>query len=257
MIFIDKNKTIELKDKSFWGKEAMFWSSYGKIYHHLEVSTPYKKMLALIASIVKLRECNRWLDAGCGPGTMIELLLKNQHQPEEIIGIDFDGVMIDKASKRLSLYNNVKIEQIDLARKTFFKNNYFDGILANLVLSYIIIYENQFVGKDALREVLKEMYRILKDNGLFIWTTPIEKVNFTYVFLDSWREVLNPLTPQYLLYGPWILSYAWKIQAKGKKGIYHFLPKSKIEELMEEIGFKNIHIQKTFSNQAYLITAIK
>src|SRR3989339_774793 len=255
MIFLDKYKKINYEDKIFWDKEAKFWSQYGKIYHHLEVSTPYKKMLSEIKKNIELYHSTSWLDAGCGPGTMIDLILNSQKNVEKIIGIDFDGVMLDKAIKRLSHFHNVKIKYNDLSAPLSFPDNSFGGIVANLVLSYIIMYDKKFTGEEALRMVLKDMYRLLGVGGLFIWTTPVENVNFAKVFLASWRELLNPLTPQYLYYGPRILNYALKIQSNGKSGVYHFLPNQKIIDLMKDVGFINVNIKRTFAGQAYLISA--
>jgi len=257
MLYLDEKQTIKSDDKRFWDEESIFWNKYGKIYRYLEAGTPYKKMLNEIRRLISSTNYQTWFDAGCGPGTMIELLLNAQPDVRKIIGVDFDGVMIDQASKRLSSYSNVDVQQLDLAKKLPFDDNFFNGVIANLVLSYIIIYDGQYVGRDALINVLREMYRVLDGNGIFIWTTPIENVNFNKVFLASWREVFNPFTPQYVFYGPQILSYALKIQARGKMGIYHFLDKDSLLQIMKDIGFKSVSITKVFAKQAYLISAKK
>lgn len=46
-----------------------------------------------------------------------------------------------------------------------FPDNYFDVIVANLCLSYVIDFEGK-KGKEALEMALKEMYRILKKEGI-------------------------------------------------------------------------------------------
>lgn len=257
MLYLDKDNKIKFDDKHFWKNEAEFWNNYGKIYVHLEAATPYKDILHDIGDILSNGEYKHWLDAGCGPGTMIDQIIKYQKSFESIIGIDFDGVMTDQATRRLKHYKNIFIKNADLSRPLLFQNEYFDGIIANLVLSYIIIFDNKYVGKDALEMSLREIYRLLKYDGLFIWTTPIENVNFNKVFLASWRQVFNPFTPQYIYYGPKILSYALKIQQKGKQGIYHFFTENDLNNIMSNIGFRNIKIKKTFADQAYLISAIK
>src|SRR3989339_796044 len=152
MLYLDRKLTIRYNDQQFWENEAMFWNKYGRIYHYLEAGTPYKKMLNKIKELIK-NDYSRWFDAGCGPGTMIELLLNFQPNVKQVVGVDFDGVMIDQASRRLSSYNNVEILQLDLSKHLPFNNNHFDGIVANLVLSYIIIYENKYVGESALIKV--------------------------------------------------------------------------------------------------------
>lgn len=256
-MYLDKNNSIKDNDVVFWQTESKFWNNYGKIYRHLEASTPYKKMLADIAAIVSKRDFARWLDAGCGPGTMINLIINNQHNYDKIVGIDFDGVMLDQATQRLKNNSKVFIQSSDLSKRLNFKDGEFDAILANLVLSYVIIFDNRYTGSSALNEVLKEMYRLLSPGGLFVWTTPNEKVNFSKVFLASWKQVFNPFTPKYIYYGPRVLSYAKKIQAKGEIGLYHFLKKEQIENIMRDIGFVNIEVKNTFAGQSYLISANK
>lgn len=257
MMYLDKQNLIKVDDKDFWNNESLFWNRYGKIYRNLEASTPYKKMLADIRHIIKNRDNQKWLDAGCGPGTMIDVILSCIDKYEKIIGVDFDGVMIDQATRRLSHNKDIEIQVSDLSKKLDFSNNEFDTIVANLVLSYVIIFDNQYVGIEALRETLKEMYRLLKKDGLIVWTTPTEDVNFFKVFLASWRQVFNPLTPQYIYYGPQVLSYANKIRAKGRSFIYHFLQQKELEAIMTSIGFKDVVIKKTFAGQAYLISGVK
>lgn len=257
MIYLDNQNKIEANDPIFWASEKFFWNNYGKIYRHLEAATPYKQMLKDIAEVVAKKDYKIWLDAGCGPGTMIDLILKHQKELESVIGIDFDGVMLDQACQRLKHNTKVRIQEGNLSSHLNFSDYYFDAIIANLVLSYVVIFDNKYVGEDALREVLRDVFRVLKKDGLFIWTTPTEKVDFNKVFLASWRQVFNPLTPKYIYYGPKVLSYALRIQKKGDMGLYHFYNEDKIRLLMEEIGFINIKIQKTFAGQSYLVSANK
>lgn len=257
MVYLDKENLIKSNNQEFWSNEASFWNSYGKIYRNLEASTPYQIMLSDIRHIIKGRDNQNWLDAGCGPGTMIDVILSCVNGYNSILGLDFDGVMLDQATRRLANNPNIEIQIGDLSGPLNLKNDSFDSIIANLVLSYIIIFNNQHVGKDALVGVLKEMYRLLKKDGIIVWTTPVENVNFFKVFLASWRQVFNPLTPQYVYYGPQVLAYANKIQSKGKRHIYHFLPEEELMEIMISIGFSDVSIKKTFAGQAYLISATK
>src|SRR3989344_6479906 len=188
-LFLDNNKSIKRDNKSFWDQESKFWNCYGKIYKHLEAATPYRQMLEEISKLISAKKYETWLVAGCGPGTMINLILENQKSIKKIYGIDFDGVMLDQATKRMSTRNVVVIKHSDLSNKINFPDGYFDGIIANLVLSYIIIFENKYSGEQALKMSLFDMFRLLKSGGIFIWSTPIENVKFYKVFLSSWREL--------------------------------------------------------------------
>jgi len=155
MKYIDKHNKILSTDKLFWNKEKKFWNNYGKIYFNLEESDPYKEMLLEIKKIITGDNIVRkkWLDAGCGPGTMIDLILKNRNDIESIIGIDFDGVMLDHAINRMKKKSIVSFEKVDLAKTLSYDENMFDAIVANLVLSYIIVFNDEHVGINALRDV--------------------------------------------------------------------------------------------------------
>ena len=49
-----------------------------------------------------------------------------------------------------------------------------------------------------------------------------------------------------------ILKHALEIQKKGKKGIYTFLPKDELEELLFKIGFVNLAWKKSFTRQVWV-----
>lgn len=245
--------------KSHKEKEISFWSKYSKFYPHLEDARPYYKLVDTIESFINPKQGETWLDAGCGPGTMMDLIKnKSNNKIKKIIGIDIDKKMLWYAKKRFEKEEAILVEfhNIDLSNKTFFKNQEFDGIIANLVLTYINTFEEK-KNVEALKGVFGEMYRIMKTGGSLVWSTPIKGVNFIWVFLASWREILDPRHPKRLYAGPAILRYALSIQKKGKKGIYNFFSKEQIEKILEEIGFKGIEFKRSFANQVWVIKAHK
>lgn len=238
-------------------EEKKFWSAYGKIYPYLERSTPYQKLLKTIEDLIHPKQGETWLDVGCGPGTVIKIIRKKaQGKLQKIIGIDFDETMLGHAAKRSESYDEVELQNINLSHKTPFVKEKFDGIVANLVLPYIPEYDGQ-KGKQALRQILKELKRILKPGGSLIWSTPIKNVNFFWVFWASLKDIFNLRHPENLYYGPAILRHALTIQKKGRQGIYTFLPEKELRLLMKEIGFKTLAIRRTFAGQALVIKAIK
>jgi len=244
---------------NYKNKEIIFWGKYSKFYPHLEDAKPYYKLMSTISSFINPKKGEIWLDVGCGPGTMMELI-KNESAGKvaKIVGIDVDKTMLGYAKERFKQERDIEIEfhSVDLSNKTLFKDQEFDGIVANLVLTYINTFEGR-KNEDALKGVLSEMYRLLKPNGSLVWSTPVKGVNFTWVFLASWRQILDPRHPKRLYCGPAILRYALSIQKKGKKGVYHFFPKEKIEQILNKVGFKNIEFKKSFANQTWVINAHK
>ncbi len=88
------------------------------------------------------------LDAGCGEGFLVEKLRKNGYS-------NFYGV--DK------YYHSKYVKKCDISKLPY-KNKFFDVILCLETLQYLS-FKNQ-------EKAIKELKRILKDNGTFIITIP-------------------------------------------------------------------------------------
>ena len=96
------------------------------------------------------------LDIGCGFGRYIEIIADFS---KEVIGIDNNKDIIQKAKNRFSNFKNVKLFLKD-AQKLNFENDYFD---------YIICMTNTFGNfLDIKENILKEMKRVCKKDGKII-----------------------------------------------------------------------------------------
>jgi len=108
------------------------------------------------------------LDLGCGEGYCTRILASQC--PREIIGVDISDEMINRA---------VTQEQIDQfginyicadANSLEEKNLSLDLILAMFVFNYISIEE--------MKSILKNVYKLLKDNGEFVFAVPHPSLAF-------------------------------------------------------------------------------
>ncbi len=95
------------------------------------------------------------LDLGCGPGIHIKEYLK---RGADCYGVDFSKEMIRLAKKRCP---KAKFDVSDIGKLKFGENE-FDIVTASLVLDHI---------KD-LKIIIKEIKRVLKRKGLFIFSVP-------------------------------------------------------------------------------------
>mgnify|MGYP001570432046 CR=1 FL=1 len=109
----------------------------------------------------KISKDARCLDVGCGEGYGTKLLSSSA---KETVGIDIDKKIIEKASKKYAdnncaykLYNGKNIP---------FADNYFDMIVSFHAIEHI----KNDIG------FIDEIYRVLKNAGLFIITTPNKAV---------------------------------------------------------------------------------
>lgn len=247
-----------ISEEEFWGEDK-----YGKIYPHLEVARPYKNLIKTISDYIFIKPNDIWLDVGCGSGSMIEMLwYKSNSNIKKIFAFDFSQVMIEHTKNRLKKLKNLipseKIElfQWDLSHKLPFNDDKFDGIVSNLVITYINQHEH-YIGKEALFGILKELYRVLKPGASLVWSTPKKGVKFFYVFLASFFDMINPRQLEKLFYGPLILKHARYIEKKGKMGLYNFLSKDELMEILTKIGYNNTEITVSFAGQAFVVKSTK
>lgn len=244
-----------------WKEELEFWEEYGEIYFNLEKAKPYDNLSRSIARMLKPQKGERWLDVGCGPLRVSELIYDKSGGGVEII--EAVDIVLKPAREKLAklaskgIYLPVNLKYASITDPLPYPDNFFDGIGANLILSYVTDFQGK-KGKEALEGVLREMFRLLKPGGHMVWSTPKHNVNFIWVFIASIPDMLNIY--EYIahkdftriLQGVRILRHALAIQRKGKGGIYTFLPKDELERLLLEIGFVNPVWEKTFTQQVWV-----
>ena len=121
----------------------------------------------MMKSMMKDLKNKKILLLGCGTGD--ELRLLKEFNAEKIIGIDISKESINIANKTYSEHKFIIADMHDIP----FQDDYFDFVYSSLAIHY----------SDNPEKVYKEVYRVLKDNGYFLfsighplrWTS--EKVN--------------------------------------------------------------------------------
>ncbi len=203
---------------------------------------------------------------GCGPLRVSELIYDLNKEVDTIYAIDV--VLKPAHEKTAKLLEEkeinlpVKLEHLSITDSLSYPDGFFNGVGANMALSYVQDFMG-VKGKDALRGVLTEIRRVLAPNGRLIWSTPKNGVRFEWVFLASipdmlniWEYIVNK-DITHISQGIRILSHAIQIQKKGKEGLYTFLPKDKLEDLLSDIVFCNFTWHKTFAQQVWVNRAEK
>jgi len=193
--------------------------------------TRHRKTLNILIKLVGkgvlgdvLAEHKRMLDLGCGSGDLTILVAKLLNV-NEVYGVDIDE---DKA--KMAKDKGVIAERCNLNNdKLPFPNNFFDYVTAFDVLEHIVNIDH----------CLKEVRRVLKDTGSFIFTVPN---------MASLWGCLELLLGRY----PWGLEYSFETMRSRSikvRSIRRVKPAGHIrgftlwalEDLLDFHGFKIVH----------------
>ena len=147
----------------------------------------------------------RWLDAGCGTGTLARWLVRERGF--SVVAIDGSEQMLLNASQE----PGIEYRRVDVIN-TGFPQGSFDGVLCSSVLEYL----------SSVEAALREFWRILKPGGTLIASIPNASV-----------RVRIPLKTVY-----------WVTRPLGRKRWYTFLDHSKhcysaavFSEMLQGAGF--------------------
>ncbi|HYP29719.1 MAG TPA: class I SAM-dependent methyltransferase [Blastocatellia bacterium] len=154
--------------------------------------TVYKRLPRLVTRELKSRSA-KVLDLGCGTGLSSLLFFDKGY---EVTGIDITRAMIRRAGE----LPFAKLICQDLEKPLKVKDDYFDAVVMIGVMEHI----------NDPAAILKEVWKKLKDGGLFALTLPCKNAHFS----------------EY-----------------GLKNYY----KKEIEPIMREAGFKVIRSEKSFA----------
>jgi ubiquinone/menaquinone biosynthesis C-methylase UbiE len=166
------------------------------------------------------------LDIGCGVGRLSFGLLKEGYK--NIYGIDISHKMIIQANNMNKLYNSNIIFSCQDASDMNFNNNYFDVTIFSFNgLCTIPFKEKRF-------KVLKEINRVLKNDGIFIFMADDQRMNIKYK--EHWETELNKWATQSQdkrLYDFGDIIF----KDQGEEAFFHFFGKDELIELLNKSGF--------------------
>ncbi|MCM1991712.1 class I SAM-dependent methyltransferase [Oceanirhabdus seepicola] len=114
-----------------------------------------KKLIEKLQTI----SAGKVLDVGVGRGQFAWIMAENFKDYDEILGVDMNSKMLEKAKNNLSQFR-VRLEQMD-GNNIEFDDNSFDTVSIAQVLHHI-------PSKEEIYQILSEMKRVLKPGGLFI-----------------------------------------------------------------------------------------
>lgn len=116
----------------------------------------------------------RVLDAGCGPGSTLNVLARKGYR---VTGLDRSGKMLELASRQLAGLDNWDLVEGDIEALPF-DDNSFDIVLSAGVIEYL----------ESDEKVLLEFKRVLKNDGLLL--IPVTNRYSYTLLLDGCLEML-------------------------------------------------------------------
>lgn len=142
----------------------------------------------------KYTKNKRVLDLGCGVGYGTNYLAN--HGAKEVVGVDIDPKAIEYARRKYEI-RNTKFEAANAEVLTFSSNS-FDVVVSFEVIEHV----------KSFKKSIKEVSRVLKPNGLFIFSTPnrlgIRGGTSPYHTKEFTASELRKLFPGVKLYGQFI-----------------------------------------------------
>lgn len=176
MAFKNKEEFENLNKKQF-----NFWSKFydSPIFRLIYFEKIYRKVIELIKNQAgeNLKPQNKFLDVACGTAEVIFRLAK-EFQNVEFIGVDFSKGMVEKARKKTSYLKNVKIIEANV------ENLPFEDKTFNIAICLDSLHH--FYNPDL---ALKEIHRVLKDNGLFLLVDPSPDISYLRIILKIFKHL--------------------------------------------------------------------
>jgi ubiquinone/menaquinone biosynthesis C-methylase UbiE len=134
-----------------------FYQHPNSIFRYIE-----NKRIKKLIQLAELKDSNLVLEVGCGAGHILERVKKGK-----LHGIDISEIQIKRAKERLG--DSVELNKAP-GEKIPYNDKYFDKILCSEVIEHVL-------DPDPL---LREMKRVLKDDGILSFSIPNENlINFT------------------------------------------------------------------------------
>ncbi|MBP9191704.1 MAG: class I SAM-dependent methyltransferase [Ignavibacteria bacterium] len=153
-----------------WNEELATKHDLDKFYNHPNFAFRYieQKRIEKLIEAAEIKESDKILEVGCGAGHILEKVRKGK-----LYGIDISEIQIERTKKRMG--DKVELKKAP-GENIPYEDKFFDKILCSEVIEHVI----------DPREVLKEISRVLKDDGILSLSIPNEDViNSTKKFLKK------------------------------------------------------------------------
>jgi ubiquinone/menaquinone biosynthesis C-methylase UbiE len=236
--------------------EKQVWHLYEKVYDSILLRLiPYRRLLK--NAVQGLNPCDGmvYLDAGCGTGNLLALLISSGLEIEAV-GADYSPAMLKRSAEKLgNSGNRVRFFELDLNKELPFDNCQYDGAICLNVLYAL--------GEPEL--FIRELNRVLKPGGVAIISTPLLEPRI-FPIVREHLDVLKAENPRFWLavfagqvigvFFPTLLFVLINLFIKSYKD-FKFYSREELDKLITSAGFELKKVEIVYGNQNWLISAVK
>lgn len=230
-----------------------FYNEFSFIYDKLMTDVDYDKWTEFILKNIP-KDSKKLLEAACGTGA---ITLKLAQGNLDITAFDLSEEMLVKAYEKLRRYKNVKLLNQNMAK--FKITQSFDACIS-------CCDGVNYLDKDDMLAFFKRVYKHLNKSGKFIFdiSTPFKYYSMDDIYIYDKNDVFyvweNKLDKEKDLV---FMEINFFVKAMDKYARIteiqtHYIHKvDKIEDILKEIGFSDIKIYDSYTDDIYNESSIR
>jgi ubiquinone/menaquinone biosynthesis C-methylase UbiE len=238
--------------KAFWGQHEL---------------PPYRKLLADTADWLDPQPLDHWLDLGCGCGQLTKTLWEKSHgRIAEIAALDCAATNEHVIAKLRATLRPPANDRIRFVLADFsnglatWEDEFFDGVVSGLAIQYAECFSHE-QGRwtpDAYDHLLREVYRVLRVGGRFVFSVNVPEPAWGKVGLHALSGVFqSPRPGRYLKNMLRMYRYGRWLTREARRGRFHYLPAEEVAAHLQAAGFTDVQNRLTYCDQAILFRCLK
>jgi ubiquinone/menaquinone biosynthesis C-methylase UbiE len=135
----------------------------------------------------------------------------------------------------------------------------FDHAVSGLSISYAQSWSEaeQRWTTQAYDRLLHEVRRVLRPGGRFVFSVNVPEPQWWRVALASLGDAFRSEHPLRFLRRSWrMLRYGRWLKTEARRGRFHYLPASEVEQRLRAAGFSQVHYRRSYAGQAFVFRAL-
>ncbi|HVK18012.1 MAG TPA: class I SAM-dependent methyltransferase [Fimbriiglobus sp.] len=236
-----------------------FWSQH-------EVP-PYQKLLADTLDWAAPGLGERWLDLGCGGGSISQAIWERTGgQVAEVVGADCAAANEDAYARLRESLSPPPGMRVRFVCHDFssglepFADGGFDHAVSGLSISYAESFDES-TGRwttAAYDRLLAEVFRVIRPGGRFVFSVNVPEPSWGKVARHSLGAALRSDHPlRFLKRSLRMMRYGRWLKREARTGRFHYLPAEVVTRKLTDVGFGPVAHRLSYCDQAYIFRALK